>query len=102
VLFAALAADLARVFVQRHCGYPFALALLAFLLMAGSLAVFFTWTFPANQVTANWTVAPENWQDLRRQWEYSHAANALLTFLSLCLLTLSVLLTPERQQPTED
>jgi hypothetical protein len=51
VLIGALIANLALVVVQRHWGYPFALALLAFLLMAGSLAVFFTWTYPANQVS---------------------------------------------------
>lgn len=46
---------------------------------------------PANQATANWTVAPDNWRALRMQREYSHAVNAVLTFLALCAVTLSVL-----------
>ena len=54
--------------------------------------VFFTWTYPANQATSNWTVAPANWQALRRQWEYAHAANAVLTFVALCAATLSALM----------
>ena len=26
---------------------------------------------------------PENWEQLRTQWEYSHVANAAITFLAL-------------------
>ena len=56
-----------------------------------SLIVFFAFTFPANRETANWTTLPENWQKLRRHWEYSHAVGAALYFLALSLLTLSLL-----------
>lgn len=56
-----------------------------------SLIVFFAFTFPANRETANWTTLPENWQKLRRRWEYSHAVGAALYFLALSLLTLSLL-----------
>jgi hypothetical protein len=77
----------------RRQRVPFWLALAAFLLVAGTLAIFFTWTYPANQATNNWTVVPANWQELRTQWEYAHAANAVLTFLTLCSVTLSALLT---------
>ena len=55
----------------------------AALLIAATLAIFFAWTFPANQATGNWTSVPENWEQLRTQWEYSHAANAAITFLAL-------------------
>jgi hypothetical protein len=34
---------------------------------------------------------PENWQELRRQWEYSHATGAGLYFIALITLTLSLL-----------
>jgi hypothetical protein len=63
----------------------------AAVLMAATLVVFFTWTFPANQLTSNWTTMPADWQALRAQWEYSHAANAALTFLALCATTVSTL-----------
>jgi hypothetical protein len=49
--------------------------------------VFFAFTFPANTATVNWTVVPENWAALRRQWEYAHAAEAFLYFAALLLLT---------------
>ena len=93
VLFGALAANLATAVGVRRQRTPFWLALAAFLLVAATLAIFFTWTYPANQATSNWTVVPPNWQELRRQWEYAHAINAVLTFLALCAVTWSVLLT---------
>ena len=93
VLFGALAANLALAIMARRRRAPFRLALVAFLLVAATLAIFFTWTYPANQATSNWTVVPANWQELRLQWEYAHAANAGLTFLALCAVTWSVLLT---------
>jgi hypothetical protein len=65
---------------------PFVLALVAFFSIARSLAIFFIWTYPANQATDNWTTVPANWEQLRWQWEYSHAA-----FVAFCSLTLSAL-----------
>jgi hypothetical protein len=58
-------------------------ALIASMLIVISLGVFFVWVFPANQATVNWTQVPDNWQELRRQWEYGHAANALIVFSAL-------------------
>jgi hypothetical protein len=54
-------------------------------------AIFFTWTFPANQATANWTTMPDNWSGLRREWEYSHAVNAVVMLVALCSVTLAVI-----------
>src|SRR4051812_35679529 len=51
-----------------------------------ALVVFFSYTYPANQATANWTVIPDNWATLRRHWEYAHAAEALLYFAALLFL----------------
>ena len=92
VLFGALAANLTLAVMVRRQRAPFWLAFLAFLLVAATLAIFFTWTYPANQATSNWTEVPANWQELRTQWEYAHATNAVLTFLALCAVTWSVLL----------
>jgi hypothetical protein len=89
VLFGALAANLWLTILLRRRGAAFWLALAGFLLVALTLLIFFTWTFPANQATANWTLAPDNWQALRTQWEYAHATNAILTFLALCSVTLA-------------
>ena len=96
VLVGALAANLALAIMVRRQRAPFWLALLAFLLVAATLAIFFTWTWPANQATSNWTAVPENWRELRTRWEYAHAANAVLTFLALCAVTLAALMTRDR------
>ena len=87
LLFATLAANLLLAMLLRRRGAAFWLALTAFLLVAANLAIFFIWTFPANQATSNWTVAPPNWEALRAQWEYSHAVNAAVMFLAFCLAT---------------
>jgi hypothetical protein len=50
-----------------------------------------TFTFPANQETANWTVAPGNWMALRTQWESSYAAAAVLNLGAFVALVFSVL-----------
>jgi hypothetical protein len=33
---------------------------------------------------------PNNWERLRRQWEYSHAAGAAFQLVGICLLTFAV------------
>ena len=92
VWFGALAANLGlAVALRRRRARAARLALAAGLLVVLSLGVFFVWTYPANLATENWTRAPADWEALRLQWEYSHAANAGLTFLALCLVVLSVL-----------
>jgi hypothetical protein len=73
----------------RPSAFPFALG--AFLCIAGSQVIFWTFTFPANQQTNNWTMLPANWMQLRSQWEYSHAAGATLVFLALIMLTLALM-----------
>lgn len=91
VLIPAVAANLLLAIMVRRERKPFWLALTACLCLAGTLAIFFTWTYPANQATANWTRVPENWTALRAHWEYAHAVNAVITFAALCAVTLSVL-----------
>lgn len=46
---------------------------------------------PGESSDRHWSVAPQNWEALRIQWEYSHAANAVLTFLALCATAVSSL-----------
>jgi hypothetical protein len=94
-LIGALIANLALALLLRGRGAPFVLALFAFLCIALTLVVFFIWTYPANQATNNWTMIPDNWEQLRRDWEYSHAANAVVTFAAFCAVALSSLMTRE-------
>jgi hypothetical protein len=90
VLFAALAATLAYAVALYVQDRPFAFAAAAFALLLANLGLFFALTFPTNQATQNWTVAPENWESLRAQWEYSHAANALVIFAAFVCLLIAV------------
>jgi hypothetical protein len=69
----------------------FVLTLVAFLCIVGTQVVFWTFTYPANRQTDNWTVLPQSWMALRAQWEYSHAASAVLNLIALIALILSVL-----------
>ena len=94
VLIAALLANLVLTIRSRRQGRPMRLAAIATLLLAANLTIFFIWTFPANQATGNWTVMPADWEALRDQWEYSHAVNALLTFLALSATLASSLSWP--------
>ncbi len=89
VLFAAVAANLALAAALRRVRASAWPALAAALLIAATLVIFFIWVYPANQATANWTTMPDAWETLRRQWEYGHAVNAVLTFLALAAATLA-------------
>jgi hypothetical protein len=64
---------------------------LAFLSLVAAQILFWSFTFPANQATANWTQVPPDWQAVRARWEYSHAAGAVLDLAAMVALTLSVL-----------
>jgi hypothetical protein len=77
--------------MSRGNSKQFTLSLLAFLCLVVTQVIFWLFTFPVNQATVNWTVAPDNWLELRRQWEYSHAAAGLFNLLALVLVILSVL-----------
>lgn len=73
-----------------------ALTLLTLACVLAAQGLFWTCTYPANVATENWTVVPDNWERLRRQWEYSHAAGAAFQLLGFCLLALAVLLRKRR------
>jgi hypothetical protein len=96
LIIAALVANLLLAFLLRAQRATAALALAAALCIALTLIIFFAWTYPANVATDNWTAIPDNWRTLRREWEYSHAVNALLTFAALCTTTLSALLARDQ------
>ncbi len=82
-IFAALFANLGSAMLAPRQSRQFWLSTAAGLLIAAMLAIFFIWTYPANQATANWTSVPEGWERLRAQWEYSHAVNAVIMFVAL-------------------
>jgi hypothetical protein len=69
----------------------FALSIAAFLCLAATQVIFWSFTYPMNAASANWTRMPDNFEAARRQWEYSHAANAVITFAALAAITLSAI-----------
>jgi hypothetical protein len=73
---------------QRNVFWCAAAALLAYV---GAQVVFFLYTQPANAATNNWTVQPENWETLRRQWEYSHLSGAIFQLTAMVMLIFAAL-----------
>lgn len=95
-LIGALIVTLVLAIAVRKKPTIFALTVTALLCLAASLAIFFTFTYPANQQTANWTFLPADWEELRDRWEYSHAVNAVLYLVALSALVWS-LIAPQEQ-----
>jgi hypothetical protein len=91
VMLAALAANVALAVLLRRDSAAMVFAVVAALAIVANIAIFFVWTYPANQATANWTRPTEDWQMLRSAWEYSHAVNALVALIALCSSTLAAL-----------
>lgn len=90
VAYAAIGFTLLLAIQARRDRRAFALTLAALLLLIASQGVFWTFTFPVNQSTNNWTNLPDDWEPLRSRWEYSHAAGALLTMAALAVLIAAV------------
>ena len=99
VIFGALLSTLTLSILLRQEGLPIFGAVIAFLCLAAAQAIFWTWTYPANIATENWTHVPANWEALRRQWEYSHAAGACLNLVAMLALVFSVLTWRAKNHP---
>jgi len=77
--------------LMRSNRTAFLLSLSTLICLAATQAIFWTFTYPMNVASNNWTVMPDGFEAARRQWEYSHAVNALLTFAAFAAITLAVL-----------
>ena len=93
VIFLAILTNLLAALLTRHSRRKWQLFGAAGLVIAATLVIFFAWTYPANVATENWTMVPPDWERLRRQWEYAHATNAVITFAAFCALVRSALVT---------
>jgi hypothetical protein len=91
VVFGALASTSLLTFMNRSDRRKFTLSLIALLCIIGTQIIFWTFTYPMNVATQNWTTLPDNWLELRRQWEYSHAASGVLNIIALIVTILAVL-----------
>jgi hypothetical protein len=63
----------------------------ALICLIAAQMLFWTFTYPANVATENWTKIPANWQVLRRNWEYSHAAGAVCQLAGMTALIIAAL-----------
>jgi len=70
----------------------FRLTLVATVCITAGLAVWFLLVNTANAEMAQWgnLPLPENWDDVRRQWEYGHAISAALDLIGFGALVASV------------
>jgi hypothetical protein len=91
VVISALLSILVLTIMLRQQGKSFTLTLSAFLCVVATQIIFWIFTYPVNQQTNNWKRMPANWLELRKHWEYSHAANAVLVLIAFILLALSIL-----------
>jgi len=94
----AMGTTFALAVLVRRRGAEFGFVVTALACIVVSLAIFFAFTYPANQATENWTTRPADWEALRSQWEYSHAVNALLYLTALIALTLSLIVRGNRTE----
>lgn len=92
VLISAFFATAAWAYASRGQGATSTLVTVAAACVAATLVIFLVWTLPANRLTNNWTIMPEDWARLRFQWEAAHAANAVITFVAVCCLAWAALL----------
>jgi Domain of unknown function (DUF1772) len=90
-IVAAFFFTLMHTFTVRGDRIAFLLSLTAVLCLAATQVIFWMFTYPMNEATNNWTVTPQDFEAARRQWEYSHAFNAVLTFVAFVAITLSAL-----------
>jgi hypothetical protein len=102
VIAGALVSTLALTITTRRVPHAFRRALIALLCLAAAQTIFWTFTFPTNVATENWTVLPPNWIELRARWEYSHAVAAGFTAIAFLSLTLALVdggEAPRRRPP---
>jgi hypothetical protein len=90
VIFAAMLLTLLHAILRRRERTVLLLSAAAFLCLVATQVIFWVFTYPMNVASSNWTVTLDHFETARRQWEYSHAASAVLTFLALVAITAAV------------
>ena len=90
VVLGALISTLALTVLVRERLKQFVFACIAFGSMLVTQVIFWTFTFPVNQQTHNWTALPVNWMTLRERWEYSHVTAAVFDLIAFIAVVLAV------------
>jgi hypothetical protein len=91
LLIVQLISMIALAFMSRYEPYVLWPTIAAIICLLSAQVLFWTYTYPANVTTENWTTMPANWDVLRRQWEYSHAAGAAFQILAMSSLIIAAL-----------
>ena len=91
VVLGALISTFALTVLVRTRLRQFVFACIAFGSVLVTQVIFWTFTFPVNQQTHNWTTLPVNWMTLRERWEYSHATAAVFDLIAFIAVVLAVL-----------
>lgn len=89
----AVVAAIVLTFLVRKRRPAFAWTLLGALFLVASHAAFWVWVAPVNEAMARLTpeTLPADWMALSNQWEYTHAARAILQLVGLGALVFSLL-----------
>ena len=98
IVMAALVSTFVLTVLVRQRLRQFALACIALGSVFVTQVIFWTFTFPVNQETNNWTMLPVNWMTLRERWEYSHATAAVFDLIAFIAIVLAVLAAVGRPQ----
>jgi hypothetical protein len=91
-IITAIVFTLTHTLMVRAKRTAFLLSLTALLCLGATQVIFWTFTYPMNVATNNWTITSQDFEAARQQWEYSHAVNAVLTFVAFVTTTLSALI----------
>ncbi len=103
-ILAILTAIVLTFFVRRR-GSTFYWTLGGAILLVLAFVSWITFVAPMNAEFARWLTdgVPADWTRYRDQWEYAHAANALIKIIGLSLLVISVLVeTPKQRSISSD
>ena len=89
----AVGATVVLAIMVRQRRPAFGWTIFAAVCLIASHAAFWIWLAPVNATIAALTIEtlPSNWVGLRNQWEYTHATRAVLQFVALGALVVSIL-----------
>ncbi len=90
VVIGAIAFSGLHAYLVRANRAAFRWSLVAPACLVAAQVIFWTFTYPMNVLTDNWTVMPFDLEGARRQWEFSHAAASVFNLGALVAMVLSV------------
>lgn len=90
VIAGAIAVSALHAYLVRANPLALRWSLVALACLAGAQIIFWSFTYPMNVLTDNWTALPADLEAARRQWEFSHAAASVFDFGALVAMIVSV------------